>query len=133
MAEEEAVTVTVPLQASDVIVGQVIVRTPGTRRNPSRSEALCHLIFVVFSILSHDLMWSKCVYDSIFVLLGQCRSSTHMEAPCCGSLLGLVLRCGSLGGLNVSGKDSFLSDGSGEPAGRVGDKFSSFRRDDRDR
>lgn len=56
--------------------------------------------------------------------------NAHMEATCRGSLLGLVLRCGGFGGLITAGRDNFLSDGTGESAERVKEKFSAFKRDD---
>lgn len=49
-------------------------------------------------------------------------NSAHVKATCRGSRLGLVSRCGSFGGLMAVGKDNFLSDGIGEPAGRNGEK-----------
>lgn len=59
------------------------------------------------------------------------RLGAYMEVSCCGSLPGLLLRCGGLGGLITAGKDNFLSDGTGEPSEReeTGSALSNEMRD----
>lgn len=52
--------------------------------------------------------------------------NAHMEATCRGSLLGLVLRCGTFGGLFAPDSD-FRSEGTGDPAGRTGETFAPVK------
>lgn len=86
--------------------------------------------FEVLAVTSCVLQARVCVDDTVFPVrsYGHCFRglNAHMEATCRGSLLGLVLRWGGFGGLITAGKDNFLSDGTGEPAERAREKFSTF-------